>query len=101
MGRGLGNLVGATENLRVTERFTRVDANTMQYRFTMEDEKTWARPWTAEFPFMKMDPEGPFIEFACHEGNRAIVSILSVAREEEKKAAEAAAKKTRELTNDK
>ena len=93
VGRGLGNLVGATENLRVTERFTRVDANTMQYRFTMEDEKTWARPWTAEFPFMKMDPEGPFIEFACHEGNRAIVSILSVAREEEKKAAEAAAKK--------
>jgi hypothetical protein len=40
-----------------------------------------------------MDPEGPFIEFACHEGNRAIVSILSVAREQEKKAAEAAAKK--------
>jgi hypothetical protein len=93
VGRGLGNLVGATENLRVTERFTRVDANTMQYRFTMEDEKTWARPWTAEFPFMKMDPEGPFIEFACHEGNRAVVSILSVAREEEKRAAEAAAKK--------
>jgi hypothetical protein len=93
LGRGLGRLVGATENLRVTERFTRVDANTMQYRFTMEDEKTWARPWTAEFPFMKMDPEGPFIEFACHEGNRAIVSILSVARQEEKRAAEAAAKK--------
>ena len=53
VGRGLGNLVGATENLRVTERFTRVDANTMQYRFTMEDEKTWARPWTAEFPFVR------------------------------------------------
>ena len=56
----------------MTERFTRVDANTMEYRFTLEDEKTWARPWTAEFPFVKMDPEGPFFEFACHEGNRAV-----------------------------
>ena len=91
-GRGLGSIVGATQDLRVTERFTRVDANTMEYRFTLEDEKTWARPWTAEFPFVKMDPEGPFFEFACHEGNRSVPNMLSVARHEEKMAAETAAK---------
>ena len=61
----------------MTERFTRVDANTMEYRFTLEDEKTWARPWTAEFPFVKMDPEGPFFEFACHEGNRSVPNMLA------------------------
>ena len=77
----------------MTERFTRLDANTHEYRFTLEDEKTWARPWTAEFPFVKMDPEGPFIEFACHEGNRSIANMLAGARHEEKIAAEAAAKK--------
>ena len=93
VGRGIGSLVGATQDLRVTERFTRLDANTMEYRFTLEDEKTWARPWTAEFPFVKMDPEGPFIEFACHEGNRSIANMLAGARHEEKIAAEAAAKK--------
>jgi hypothetical protein len=42
---------------------------------------------------MKMDPEGPFIEFACHEGNRSIPNMLAGARHEEKMAAEAAAKK--------
>jgi hypothetical protein len=93
VGRGIGSLVGATQDLRVTERFTRVAANTMEYRFTLADEKTWARPWTAEFPFVKMDPEGPFIEFACHEGNRSIPNMLAGARHEEKMAAEAAAKK--------
>ena len=93
VARGIGNLVGATQDLRVIERFTRIAADTMEYRFTLEDAKTWARPWTAEFPFMKMDPEGPFIEFACHEGNRSVPNMLAGARHEEKLAAEAAAKK--------
>ncbi len=91
VGRGMGPLVGATQDLRVIERFTRVEANTVQYRFTLEDEKTWARPWTAEIDFVKMD--GPFIEFACHEGNRSMANMLAGARREEQMAAEAAAKK--------
>ena len=44
-------------------------------------------------PFVKMDPEGPFFEIACHEGNRALPNMLGVARHQEKMAAEAAAKK--------
>jgi hypothetical protein len=89
-----GPINGATENLRVTERFTRTDAGSMSYRFTLEDEKTWERPWTAEMPFVKMDSEGPFFEHACHEGNRAPTNMLGVARYQEKVAAEAAKKKT-------
>jgi len=94
IGNGSVDGAGATGNLRVIERFTRVDANTMDYRFTIEDEKTWARPWTAEIPFAKIDPQGPFFEHACHEGNRAPTNMLSVARHQEKIAAEAAAKKS-------
>ena len=41
---------GASEDMRLTEWFTRVDAETIQYRFTVDDPKTWARPWTAEIP---------------------------------------------------
>jgi hypothetical protein len=89
-----GPINGATEDLRVTERFTRTDAGSMNYRFTLEDEKTWARPWTAEMPFVKMDSEGPFFEHACHEGNRAPTNMLGVARYQEKVAAEAAKKKS-------
>jgi len=89
-----GPINGATEDLRVIERFTRTDAVTMNYRFTLEDAKTWTRPWTAEMPFVKMDPEGPFFEHACHEGNKAPTNMLGVARYQEKVAAEAAAKKS-------
>jgi hypothetical protein len=91
---GNGSIDGATENLRVIERFTRVDAARIDYRFTLEDEKTWARPWSAELPFAKMEQQGPFFEHACHEGNRAPTNMLGVARHQEKLAAEAAAKKT-------
>ena len=89
-----GPINGATEDLRVTERFTRTDAGSMNYRFTLEDEKTWARPWTAEIPFVKMDPEGPFFEHACNEGNKAPTNMLGVARFQGKVAAEAAKKKS-------
>ena len=89
-----GPINGATEDLRITERFTRTDAGSMSYRFTLEDEKTWARPWTAEMPFVKMDSEGPFFEHACNEGNRAPTNMLGVARYQEKVAAEAAKKKS-------
>ncbi len=91
---GNGAFEGATENMRVIERFTRVDAATIDYRFTIEDEKTWARPWSAELPFARMEQQGPFFEHACHEGNRAPTNMMSVVRHQEKLAAEAAAKKS-------
>jgi len=81
----------ASQDVRVTERFTRLDANTIDYRYTIEDEKTWARPWTAVVPLTKTI--GPIFEHACHEGNYGVRNTLAGARAEDKRAAEAAAKK--------
>jgi hypothetical protein len=76
---------GASENLKVTERFTRTSADTIDYRFTVEDPSTWERPWTAEMPVQRS--QGPIFEHACHEGNYSIANILAGAREEEKRLA--------------
>ena len=88
---GKNPLRGSSENMRVTERFTRVADDAITYQFTVEDDATWARPWTAEMPMQKT--EGPIFEFACHESNYGIANILAGARADEKKAAEEAAKK--------
>jgi hypothetical protein len=88
---GKNPLRGSSENMRVTERFTRVDADTIQYKFTVDDESTWSKPWTAELPMKKT--VGPLFEHACHEGNYGLMNTLVGARLEEKKAAEEAAKK--------
>ncbi len=74
---------GAAENLKVTERFRRVDATTINYRFTVEDPTTFTAPWTAEIPFRAMDEL--IYEYACHEGNYALANVLSGARNEEKR----------------
>jgi hypothetical protein len=79
--------------MRVTEWFTRVDDNTILYRFTVADEKTWTRPWTAELPMVKLEPQGPLFEHACHEGNYGLYNTLAGARADEKRAAEAGSKK--------
>ena len=77
---------GSSEHMRVTERFTRVADDTIQYTFTVEDEATWTTPWTAEMPMKKT--RGPIFEHACHEGNYGVTNILAGARAEEKRAAE-------------
>jgi cell division septation protein DedD len=77
---------GASDNLKVTERFTRVADDSIQYRFTVEDPATWDRPWTADAPLAKTN--GPIFEFACHESNYGIANILAGARADDKKAAE-------------
>jgi hypothetical protein len=82
---------GSSENMRVIERFTRLDADTILYKFTIEDETTWARPWSAEIAMRKT--QGPIFEHACHEGNFGLYNTLVGARLEEKRAAEEAAKK--------
>ncbi len=74
---------GATEQLRLVERFTRLDANTVSYQLTVTDPATFARPWTLENALRKAD--GPLYEFACHEGNYSMVGILAGARAEEKR----------------
>jgi hypothetical protein len=72
------------------ERFTRVDANTILYRFTVEDPATWDQPWTAELAMSKTT--GPIYEFGCHEGNYGLANTLSGARAAEAEAAKKSGK---------
>lgn len=72
---------GSSKNLRVVERFKRVDANTILYRATVDDPDTYAQPWTLEYPFLAT--AGPVFEYACHEGNYAMTDILGGARKAE------------------
>ena len=76
---------GSTENLHVVERFTRVDARSLKYRFTIEDPATWARPWAGEYTWPITDER--MFEYACHEANYALGGILSGARLREREAA--------------
>jgi hypothetical protein len=82
---------GSSEKMRVIERFTRVSDDVIQYRFTIDDESMWARPWSGELPMVKTN--GPIFEHACHEGNLGLYNTLVGARLEEKRAEEEAAKK--------
>ena len=82
---------GSSEKMRVIERFTRVSDDVIQYRFTIDDESMWTRPWSGELPLVKTT--GPIFEHACHEGNLGLYNTLVGARLEEKRAAEEAAKK--------
>ena len=72
-------------NMHVVERFTMTDANTILYRFTVEDPTVWAQPWSGEL-IMRRFP-GPIFEYACHEGNYGLKNILAGARQAEKAAA--------------
>jgi hypothetical protein len=77
---------GSSEHMRLTERFTRIDEDTIIYKYTVDDPATWTRPWSAEVPMKKT--VGPLFEHACHEGNYGLYNILAGARAEEQKAAE-------------
>lgn len=84
---------GAGGNLRVVERFKRVDADTVTVEFTVEDPTTWTKPWTAMLTG-KRDPNyWQIFEYACHEGNYGMINILSGARAQERAAEEAARKR--------
>ncbi len=78
---------GSSDALHLVERFTRVDADTLLYEFTVDDPSTFARPWSAAIPSLRID--GPIIEYACNEGNYGMAGILAGARAEEKAAAAA------------
>lgn len=79
--------MGAGENLEITERFTRVAPDVLQYEVSVNDPTTWAAPWTAMIPLRQS--EDPVFEYACHEGNIGMEGILSGARALEKAEAEA------------
>jgi hypothetical protein len=85
------NFRGASENMRLVERFTRSDANTINYEFTVNDPSSFTKPWTAQVP-MKKTAES-LLEYACHEGNYAMEGMLRGVRVEEQSAADAAKKR--------
>ena len=74
----------SSASLHVVERFTRIDPDTIAYRFTVEDPMVWTKPWTGEILMHRF--EGPILEYACHEGNYGLANILAGARAAEKKA---------------
>jgi len=73
------------ETYRITERFTRVDADTLNYEFTVEDPMTWTKPWSARIPWVKIDPKEQMYEYACHEDNYDMVHFLMGARSRQQK----------------
>jgi hypothetical protein len=75
---------GAAENLHLVERFTRVAADRIDYRVTIDDPTTFTRSWTLAIPFVVTGED--MFEYACHEGNYGMAGILSGAREEERAA---------------
>tara|TARA_B100001123_G_scaffold446369_1_gene600611 strand:+ start:1377 stop:2375 length:999 start_codon:yes stop_codon:yes gene_type:complete len=72
------------DTITVTERFTRVDADTVHYEFTIEDPTHWTDAWTGEFPFVALPEDELLYEYACHEGNYSMTNILGGERELEK-----------------
>ena len=82
------NFRGASENMRLTERFTRVADDVLLYEFTVDDPDAFTESWTVQIPARKTDDL--IYECACHEGNQSMIGILGGARAEERRAAEAA-----------
>jgi hypothetical protein len=83
--------MGSAENLHMVERFTRVDADTIDYELTLDDPTTWTKPWTAVIHLTRSDAK--MYEVACHEGNYySMQGTLAGARAAEKAAEEAAKK---------
>ena len=76
------NFRGSGDHLRVVERFTRTDENTLLYQFTVDDPQSFTRPWSGELPMKKSD--GPLFEYACHEGNYSMENTLGTVRDEER-----------------
>jgi hypothetical protein len=69
-----------SETLHLVERFTRIDADTIEYKITVEDPATFSSPWTAVIPISKLPDDTQIYEYACHEGNYAMPNLLSAGR---------------------
>ena len=72
----------SSEQLHVTERFTRTDAETLKYEITINDPGTWTKPWSLMIPLKRSSD--PLYEYACHEGNYGMAGVLAGARAQEK-----------------
>ena len=73
-----------SESLKLVEKFMRADADTLNYQITIDDPRTWTKPWTISFPLQR-EPKYVLYEYACHEGNYYMYNALKGARAEEAK----------------
>jgi hypothetical protein len=78
-----GGMFGSDRNMHVVERFSLMDADTLLYRFEVDDSTAFTRPWKGELT-MTRSP-GPIYEYACHEGNYALPNLLNNYRVEERR----------------
>jgi hypothetical protein len=78
------NFQGSRDTLHLIERYTRVDENTIDYQFTIDDPKTFTRNWTVARPMTRITDRISMFEYACHEGNYAMFGILGGARAKDK-----------------
>ena len=84
--------MGSTPDVKVTERYTRVSADHINWVITVDDAKTWTQPWSFMVRLKKTNDQ--VYEYACHEGNHSMTGILAGARAAEKEAAAAAKAKS-------
>jgi hypothetical protein len=77
-----GQLMLTSDAVEFVERFTRTSDDTIQYEVTINDPKTWTRPWKVSFP-LRRDPGYQMFEYACHEGNYSMRNTLSGSRADE------------------
>ena len=82
LGRN-GNGNPTSTSLRLVERFTRRDRNTLEYSVTIDDPQTWTRPWTVGYT-LQNEPDYVMYEYACHEGNYALPNMLRASRAAER-----------------
>jgi hypothetical protein len=83
IGRNGGNAVATSDALRLVERFTRIDSDTMNYELTVDDPRIFTAPWKIAFPITQ-EPGYELFEYTCHETNYSMTNMLSAARAQEK-----------------
>ncbi len=86
----IGGFQGSTPDVKLTERYTRVSQDYVNWELTVDDPATWERPWTMMIRLKRTDDQ--VYEYACHEGNHSMIGILAGARADEAKAAAAASR---------
>src|SRR5215475_9011477 len=82
---GNGGGQAFSDALKITEKFARLDAETLEYTAIVDDPKTYTRPFTIQFPWRRDNSYGIY-EYACHEGNHSLFNILSGARADDRAA---------------
>ena len=79
---GRASYRGSSADMTLTERYTLIGPDLLEYQFTVDDQEVWTAPWTAMFRFSRDAEEGQYelVEYACHEGNYGMTNILKGSR---------------------